>query len=139
MNNFDNNSPVYLQIAERIATQIFGGKLAPGVQLPSVREIALAEKANPNTVQKALAELELEGLIINKRTIGKFVTDDRELISEKREDYAENLTHNYENKMSEIGAEVRMPKILWLNDEAAELLDKVEQMEEEKRSKRWFF
>lgn len=144
MNNIENNSPVYLQIAEKLATQIFGGKFEPGVQLPSVRDIALSERINPNTVQKALAELEAEGLVINKRTNGKFVTEDRELISEKREDYATELTRTYENKMHEIGAEVRMPKILWLNDRAAEVLDKIEKMKKdeelgEERRRGWFF
>ena len=96
---------------------------------------------NPNTVQKALAKLEEEGLIVTERTNGKFVTNLKELIMEKREEYAAELTRNYEKKMHEVGAEIRMPKIMWLNDGAAEILEKVEQMEEknEERSRRWFF
>jgi DNA-binding transcriptional regulator YhcF (GntR family) len=144
MNNFENNSPVYLQIAEKLATQIFGGKLAPGAQLPTVREIAIAERVNPNTVQKALAKLEEEGLITTERTNGKFVTNLKELIMEKREEYAAELTRVYENKMHEVGAEIRMPKIMWLNEGAAEILERVEEMEEmeekpKDRSRRWFF
>lgn len=141
MNNFENNSPVYLQIAEKLATQIFGGRLEPGAQLPTVREIALAERVNPNTVQKALSKLEEEGLITTERTNGKFVTNLKELIMEKREEYAAELTRVYENKMSEVGAEIRMPKIMWLNEGAAEILEKVEEMEEKpkERSRRWFF
>ena len=141
MNNFENNSPVYLQIAEKLATQIFGGKLEPGAQLPTVREIALAERVNPNTVQKALSKLEEEGLITTERTNGKFVTILKELIMEKREEYAAELTRVYENMMSEVGAEIRMPKIMWLNEGAAEILEKVEEMEEKpkERSRRWFF
>ncbi len=141
MNDFENSSPVYLQIAEQLATQIFGGKLAPGTQLPSVREIAIAKRVNPNTVQKALAKLEEEGLIVTERTNGKFVTTLKELIMEKREEYAAELTRNYEKKMHEVGAEIRMPKIMWLNEGAAEILEKVEQMNEkpEERSRRWFF
>lgn len=113
MNSIENNSPVYLQIAEKIATEIFGGQLAPGEQLPTVREIALSERANPNTVQKALAELESDGLITTKRTSGKFVTEDVELIMEKREQYADELTEIYEHKMHSIGAEIKIPKIMW--------------------------
>lgn len=113
MNSIENNSPVYLQIAEKIATEIFGGQLAPGKQLPTVREIALSERANPNTVQKALSELEYDGLITTKRTSGKFVTEDVELIMEKRERYADELTKNYESKMHKIGAEIKIPKIMW--------------------------
>lgn len=113
MNSIENNSPVYLQIAEKIATEIFGGQLAPGEQLPTVREIALSERANPNTVQKALAELEFDGLIITRHTNGKFVTEDIELIMEKRTQYADELTKNYENKMHKIGAEIKIPKVMW--------------------------
>lgn len=136
MNAIENNSPVYLQIAEKLATQIFGGKLEPGAQLPSVREIALKERINPNTVQKALGELEREGLILSRSTNGKFVTEDIELIMQKREEYAAELTRTYENKMHEVGAEITMPKILWLNDKEAEIVDEIEK---KKRSKKWFF
>ena len=144
MNSFENSSPVYLQIAEKLATQIFGGKLVPGAQLPSVREIAATYRVNPNTVQKALAKLEEESLIVTKRTNGKYVTELKELIMEEREKYAEELTRTYEQKMHEVGAEIRMPKIMWINENAAEILERVEEMEEmeekpKDRSRRWFF
>lgn len=126
MNIKENSSPIYLQIAEKIATQIFGGKLAPGAKLPSVRDIALKERANPNTVQKALSELEEDGLILSKRTSGNFVTEDKELIMKMRDTYAENLTKTYEAKMQDVGAEVTIPKILWVP-------------EEKKERKKWFF
>lgn len=131
MNSIENNSPVYLQIAEKLATRIFGGKIKPGEQLPTVREIALSEQVNPNTVQKALAELEKDGLITTKRTSGKFVTSDYELIMRRREEYAVELTENYENKMREVGAEIRMPKILWPNEN----INRVK----ERSGRRWFF
>ena len=103
MNNFENNSPVYLQIAEKLATQIFGGKLAPGAQLPTVREIAIAERVNPNTVQKALAKLEEEGLITTERTNGKFVTGDAALIKNHKAQYAKSLANDYLAQMNTIG------------------------------------
>ncbi len=131
MNSIENNSPVYLQIAEKLATRIFGGGIKPGEQLPTVREIALSEQVNPNTVQKALAELEKDGLIITKRTSGKFVTDDYELIMKRREEYAIELTENYESKMREVGAEIRIPKILWPNEN----INRVN----ERSGRRWFF
>lgn len=131
MNSIENNSPIYLQIAEKIATKIFGGKLNPGEWLPTVREIALSEKANPNTVQKALNELERDGLILSQSTNGKYVTNDIELIMRKREEYAAGLTRAYEKKMQDAGAEVTIPKIMWPTE--------IECLEEKKEKRRWFF
>ena len=128
MNSIENSSPVYLQIAEKIATQIFGGKLEPGVQLPTVREIALSKKVNPNTVQKALNELEQDGLVLSQSTNGKFVTRDVELIMKKRDEYAKGLTKAYEKKMQDVGAEVTMPKIMWSTEE-----------KQKAERRRWFF
>ncbi|MBO7132182.1 GntR family transcriptional regulator [Candidatus Saccharibacteria bacterium] len=136
MNTIENNSPVYLQIAEKLATQIFGGKLGPGAQLSSVREIALSERVNPNTVQKALGELERDGLILSRSTNGKFVTEDVELIMRRREEYAERLTKSYEKKMKDVGAEITMPKIMWLTDEQLDVLTKPEKNKERRK---WFF
>ena len=144
MNSIENNSPVYLQVAEKLATQIFGGKFEPGVQLPTVREIALSERINPNTVQKALAELERDGLILSRSTNGKFVTEDVELIMQRREEYAAELTKSYEKKMQDVGAEITIPKILWLSDEQLRNLEKPSRVDEidekhKKEHKKWFF
>ncbi|MBR3228811.1 GntR family transcriptional regulator [Candidatus Saccharibacteria bacterium] len=145
MSNNDNNTPVYLQIAEKIATQIFSGKLEPGMQLPTVREIALAEWANPNTAQKALAELERDGLILSRSTSGKFVTGDTELIMQKRDQYAAELTKTYEQKMRDIGAEVTIPKILWPADYKPHHEEKLNKNfnilpdQQKRERKKWFF
>jgi len=117
MDSFENSSPIYLQIANKIKVRIFGGWLKPGTKLASVRELALRERVNPNTLQRALFELEKEGLIYTQRTNGKFVTEDVELIGELREKYADDLTREYENKMHEVGAEVKIPKIMWMVEE----------------------
>ena len=77
---FDNERPIYIQLVEKIRLEIVSGKLKSGERLPSVRELALISRVNPNTMQKALAELEDEGLIYTERTNGKFVTDNKELI-----------------------------------------------------------
>ena len=144
MDTNKNNSPVYLQIAEKIATQIFSGRYEPGDQLPTVRNIALLEWANPNTVQKALAELERDGLIISRSTNGKFVTEDVELIMKKREEYATKLTKIYEQKMQSVGAEITIPKIMWPSSEQfnnEELNKRIDLLEEQdkKERRRWFF
>ena len=117
MNVADADLPVYLQIANGLKMEIFSGKLQPGARLLSVRELAAREQANPNTAGKAFLELENEKLVYTDRTNGKFVTKNMELIGELRAKYAEDLTREYENRMREAGAEVKISKITWLTQE----------------------
>ena len=101
--NFNNNSPIYMQIVEKIKQHIIAGELGIGSRLPSVRDLANDFKVNPNTVQKALSELESMGLIFTERTNGKFVTFDRELLLEYKKVLADELTNEYIEKMEKIG------------------------------------
>lgn len=100
---FNNSVLIYLQIVSEIKKQIISGKLIPGERIPSVRELALTYKVNPNTMQKALIELEENGLIKTERTNGKFVTEDENIINKIKNDYAENLTQNYLSEMISLG------------------------------------
>ena len=100
---FNNSVPIYLQIVSEIKKQIVSGKLIPGERIPSVRELALTYKVNPNTMQKALIELEENGLIKTARTNGKFVTEDENIINKIKNDYADNLTQNYLSEMISLG------------------------------------
>ena len=100
---FNNSVPIYLQIVSEIKKQIVSGKLIPGERIPSVRELALTYKVNPNTMQKALIELEENGLIKTERTNGKFVTEDENIINKIKNDYADNLTQNYFSEMISLG------------------------------------
>lgn len=100
---FNNSVPIYLQIVSEIKKQIISGKLVPGERIPSVRELALTYKVNPNTMQKALIELEENGLIKTERTNGKFVTEDEKIINKIKNDYADNLTQNYLSEMVSLG------------------------------------
>lgn len=100
---FNNSVPIYLQIVSAIKKQIVSGKLVPGERIPSVRELALTYKVNPNTMQKALIELEENGLIKTERTNGKFVTEDENIINKIKNDYADNLTQNYLFEMISLG------------------------------------
>lgn len=100
---FNNSVPIYLQIVSEIKKQIVSGKLIPGERIPSVRELALTYKVNPNTMQKALIELEENGLIKTERTNGKFVTEDENTINKIKNDYADNLTQNYLSEMISLG------------------------------------
>lgn len=100
----DNGSiPIWLQISEMIRIRIIAGKIPAGEKLPSVREIAVTERANPNTVQKALAVLEDEGLIFTDRTNGKFVTYDTAKIDAEKSRYAKRLASEYLSAAAAVG------------------------------------
>lgn len=100
---FDNNMPIYIQLVEQLKNNIISGTLSVGERLPSVRELALQTKVNPNTMQKALTELEDLGLVYTDRTNGKYVTNDSNLISRYKEKQKEKLTFEYLNSMYNIG------------------------------------
>ncbi len=101
--SFDNERPIYVQLVEIIRMDIVSGKYQKGERMPSVRELALIMKVNPNTMQKALQELENEKLIYTERTNGKFVTTDKKIILDAKEQLAKKITNNYLNQMGNIG------------------------------------
>ena len=100
---FDNERPIYIQLVEMIRIDIVSGKFKKGQKLPSVRELALMMKVNPNTLQKALVELEDEKLIYTERTNGKYVTEDEKLIEKIKKQLAQEKVNNYLNSMKNIG------------------------------------
>ena len=75
---FSNDAPIYTQLIQQIKVGIVAGVFPPGERLPSVRELATEAGVNPNTMQRALAELERDGLVYSQRTAGRFVTEDKE-------------------------------------------------------------
>ena len=97
---FDNERPIYVQLVEKIRLEIISGRLKSGERLPSVRELALTARVNPNTMQKALAELEDEGLVYTERTNGKFVTENVELIEKIKNELAKEKVNFAEIKAS---------------------------------------
>lgn len=80
----DNNKPVYIQLVEQLKVKIISGEIELDSKLDSVRSLAADAMVNPNTMQKALAELEREEFVYSKRTSGRFVTDNKELIENER-------------------------------------------------------
>ena len=98
-----NDRPIYAQIVEIIQLRIISGRYPAGEKLPSVRELAAEAGVNPNTMQKALAELESEGLIYTERTNGKFVTENKVLIEKIKKELAEEKVNNYIKDMKSIG------------------------------------
>lgn len=101
--DLDSDRPIYAQLVERIQMQIVSGHYPPGGKLPSVRELAAQAAVNPNTMQKAFAELERSGLIITQRTNGRTVTEDTERIQQIRRDLARNHLDVFINRMKELG------------------------------------
>ena len=92
---FDNNIPIYIQIVDIIKLDIISGRLKLGDKLPSVRDYANNLRVNPNTMQKAMNELEDLKLIYTERTNGKFVTNDNNLIKEFKNNYINNIVNSY--------------------------------------------
>ena len=100
---FDNNIPIYIQVLEYMKIYLISGVFKCGEKLPSVRDFAETFKVNPNTMQKALAELESMKLIYTERTNGKYVTNDKKLIEKLKDEYAVTLAKSYFNGMKRIG------------------------------------
>lgn len=101
--NMDSDRPIYAQLVERIQMQIVSGYYPPGGKLPTVRELAAEAAVNPNTMQKAFAELERSGLIVTQRTNGRTVTEDCELIDSIRNDMARLHVAVFVARMKELG------------------------------------
>ena len=100
---FDNNIPIYIELVNIVRVDIVSGKLSIGSRLPSVRELAFYYKVNPNTMQKALVELEQEKLIYTERTNGKYVSEDKKVINNVKEKFAKEKVNDYLNSMNSIG------------------------------------
>ena len=100
---FDNNVPNYIQLVQSIKIYLISGVFKSGEKLPSVREFATTFKVNPNTMQKALVELESLDLIYTERTNGKYVTKDEKLIEKLKDEYALTLAKIYFQGMKKIG------------------------------------
>ena len=101
--NFDENSPIYIQIAKHIKMKIISQEIKSGDQLPTVRELAEEAGVNPNTMQRAFSELEQEGMVFSKRTSGRFVTEDEKLIKQKRHELATEELQSFVQNMHHIG------------------------------------
>lgn len=101
--NLDSSRPIYLQIIERVQMDIITGRYQPGDKLPSVRDLAQEAAVNPNTMQKALSELERSGLISSQRTSGRFITEDKELIHQMKKELAAAEVSAFVAHMKQLG------------------------------------
>lgn len=100
---FDASRPIYAQLVERLKARILAGTYPPGGHLDSVRDLAAAAGVNPNTMQRALAQLESEGLVRTERTSGRYVTEDTNLIEQLRAAAAHDIAADFLKKMRSIG------------------------------------
>ena len=101
--DFTDNAPIYMQIVNGLQREIASGAYAPGTRLPSVRDLAMEAGVNPNTMQRALAELERRGLVNAQRTAGRFVTEDTAALSEMRRSLSETIVADFYRKMRGLG------------------------------------
>ena len=101
--NLDSSRPIYLQIIERVQMDIITGRYQPGDNFPSVRDLAQEAAVNPNTMQKALSELERSGLIYSQRTSGRFITEDKELIHQMKKELAAAEVSAFVAHMKQLG------------------------------------
>lgn len=101
----DNTRPIYLQLMERIQLDIVTGVYKPGDKIPSVRELAITAAVNPNTMQKALVELENYGLVYPQRTSGRFITEDETLLTDMRKKMAQEKILLFIENMTQLGFE----------------------------------
>ena len=100
---FREDAPIYTQLIAQIQQRIVGGLLGPGARLPSVRDLAAEAGVNPNTMQRALTELEREGIVHSQRTAGRFVTEDAERIRQLREVWARQRVKDFLEGMFQLG------------------------------------
>lgn len=100
---FRADRPIYIQLEEQIKLRIVSGMYAAGQQMPTVRELAEEAAVNPNTLQRALAELERQGLLYTQRTSGRFVTEDDSVIERAKNDLAREQVSGFLKNMFAIG------------------------------------
>lgn len=101
--NFVSDRPIYTQLLEQIRLRIISGQYPPGGKLDSVRDLAAEASVNPNTMQKALSELERSGLIYSQRTSGRFITEDENMIKQLKEEIAVRQVDEFLRAMKELG------------------------------------
>lgn len=120
--NFKNGVPIYTQIIDEMTMRIASSSYAPGDKLPSVRDLAMDAGVNPNTMQRALAELERRGLVYSERTSGRFVTDNEEVLRSLHEDLARKYFDEFADKLRKIGmtpAEITGEIDRWLREQSS--------------------
>ena len=119
--NLTDNRPIYLQLIETVMQGIAAGDYPAGSRLPSVREMAAEAGVNPNTMQRALARLEEDGLLYTQRTSGRYVTEETNRIMQAKEAMAGELIRQFIENMEKLG---------YTREQAVELIKRQKEEEE---------
>lgn len=98
-----NDLPIYSQLVEQVKLAIVSGVFSPGERLVSVRDMATEAGVNPNTMQRALQELEREEMVFSQRTSGRFVTEDRTVIENVKKNIAGEQVKSFLESMKKLG------------------------------------
>ena len=101
--SLSDDRPIWVQLCEQLRRRIVSGVYPPGTKLPSVRELAADAGVNPNTMQRALTELERDGLVYSQRTAGRFVTEDKAMIETAKRALAERHITAFLDAMTRLG------------------------------------
>ena len=99
----NEDRPIYAQLIEQIQRQIISGAYQPGERLPSVRDLAAQAAVNPNTMQRALSELERSGLVFTQRTSGRYITQDQALIQAAKQALSQQEAETFLRRMAALG------------------------------------
>lgn len=114
--SFDSNIPIYIQVIEDIKIKIANGEYSINTRVEPVRELAIKYGVNPNTVQRALQELEKEELLHAERTSGRFITNDLERINQCKTEMAEKYSEIYINHIQSLGLSIEEAIVLLQNE-----------------------
>lgn len=116
--------PIWSQLVEQIQLRIVTGRYPAGSRLPSVRELAADASVNPNTMQRALSQLEADGLVCSQRTSGRFVTEQEETIMELKKTLAKNLVRDFLTRIEALGYTAKEAVQLLKAEDAAQFTKK---------------
>ncbi len=116
--NFEENQPIYKQIIHLVSLKLIQKEWKLGGRIPSVRDMALQIRVNPNTVQRAYSEMERDGLIFSTRGTGRFVTEDAELIEKLKVEITQTISGRFYSEMKHLG---------WTTEEMVEWVQKFHQ------------
>ncbi|AZJ45371.1 GntR family transcriptional regulator [Bacillus velezensis] len=102
-NEFQSSKPIYLQIADRVYYRLIRSELSPGDKLPSVREMAVQMKVNPNTIQRTYSEMERLGIVETRRGQGTFIAERSDLKVELKDRLTKDVFKRFIQEMAELG------------------------------------
>lgn len=115
---FSGEKPVYLQIMDHIRADILRGTFLPGARIPAVRELAMIASVNPNTMQRALTELEREGILVCCGTMGRFVTSDEAVLEQVRRSTRLEAAKNCAAQLEAFGLTLQQAAVLLQEEES---------------------